>query len=307
MTEYLNKVYEVKKNFDKLVQNTDLEIIKIYEEATMEVSKKMQKYSKTSSTYKFHKQVLRELEKMRYDLKLKLKLVYEQSLNNASSLGEKNTLLALEQVFKGTNLKVEQHLKNKFFAISNETVKQMVAGKYYNDELTLDDRIWQLTKENVKRIDKLIQINIAKGANARELQKVLDRFARPEKRLINHKPLLDKMYKNYSYQARRLARTSLTHAYSESLKRTAAANPFCLGIRWNVSLAHETRQVKRYGPDVCTEYNNKVYEFNKVPIQHPNCMCFFTQEIQDIKKSREELISWIKGEKNPKLDNLIDR
>lgn len=70
-----------------------------------------------------------------------------------------------------------------FTQLPSNITKRLISGNYYNDGKTLDKRIWDITNKNAKDIDTLIKANVAKGANARELAKELDKYINPYKKL----------------------------------------------------------------------------------------------------------------------------
>lgn len=108
------------------------------------------------------------------------------------------------------------------------------------------------------------------------------------------------MNKSISYQAQRLARTSITHSFSETTIENAKNNPFNLGIKWNLSASHSFRMHGK--TDICDDYDGRIFRSNEVPLQHPNCLCYFTEENEDINKTIKELKAWSNGENNEKLD-----
>ena len=134
------------------------------------------------------------------------------------------------------------------------------------------------------------------------------------KKILKQNYVVKGMDRNISYQATRLARTSLKHAFDESYRRTAGANPFTKGIKWNLSPSHHDRQVKKWGKDICDVYATQndynlgvgVFPADKLPISHPNCLCNLTTETTDLKDARKELADWVKGGKNEKLDAWME-
>ena len=81
-------------------------------------------------------------------------------------------------------------------------------------------------------------------------------------------------------------------------------NPYVEAMHWNLSSQHYERQVKHFGEDECDDYaNQNDYELgtgnfpkNKVPIPHPQCLCYttcvITKSLDDIGR---ELGQWIRG------------
>src|SRR3712207_8740436 len=100
------------------------------------------------------------------------------------------------------------------------------------------------------------------------------------------------MSSKVSYQAQRLARTSITHSFAETTIENAKNNPFNIGIKWILSASHYEKQVKRHGPDICDEYADKIFKPKDVPLQHPNCACYLlrSEEHTSELQSRQYLV-----------------
>ncbi|MFR3483130.1 MAG: hypothetical protein ACLTXL_06365 [Clostridia bacterium] len=71
------------------------------------------------------------------------------------------------------------------------------------------------------------------------------------------------------YNAQRLARTAVTHAYQLSLQRSTRDNPFVRGYRWHSSNSG------RVCP-LCRKQDGTVFEKVICPLDHPNGMCVVT-------------------------------
>lgn len=309
MNNYQKRVRETRKDFLKLAKNTERKIIKIYSNAAKELEEKLKIVKAGSLEERYVSSMKKELDNYVKELRKELKKQTNESIKKASDLAAGIQIGFFDDV-------LEQNLnatfKKMFSTIADETVKQMVAAGYYKDGKTLDTRLWNLTQKNAEDIESLITTNIAKGSNSRELAKLLNKYINPEKILKQHY-VVKGMDKNISYQAVRLARTSLKHAFDESYRRATEANPFAKGIKWNLSSSHYERQVKKYGPDICDIYANQndynlgigVFPPDKLPISHPNCLCPLTTVTVDIKDARKELIDWVNGRENETLDNWM--
>ncbi len=108
------------------------------------------------------------------------------------------------------------------------------------------------------------------------------------------------------YYAKRVAQTSINHAYHLAGMEAAKQNPFCEAIHWQLSASH-----KIY--DICDEYARNdeglgLGNFDKrlLPLPHANCMCSQYQVLtQSLDKCANELRAWLDGEQNAKLDNAF--
>lgn len=311
MSTYSQRVKEGRKQFLKLVLEQEKEILDIYEEAAKQIQYMLSKAKAggLSSRYlsELDKSINQYLSELRNSLTSSIKDGIEASAQIASAvqLSYFDSISPREDILATFN--------KMFSQLPTSVLKQVIGGNYYADGKTLNNRIWDLTSKNAKDIDTLIKINVAKGVNARELAKQLDAYIDPNKR-IEAKTIEAGMSKNISYQAQRLSRTSLTHAHNESYIQGAKMNPFCRGMKWNLSPSHYERQVKRWGRDICDEYARRdnyargqgVYPADKYPVAHPNCLCYPTQENAPVERAREEIIGWLNGGSNAHLDRWVD-
>lgn len=301
MNEYQKRVLEGRKEFLKLAQRQEKELLKIYEEASRHVSYKLSKAKPGGLTSRYLNELNKSIDRYILELRTNLSKSVKEGMEASSQIASAVQLSYLDAIVPTEDIK--STFNKMFTQLPTNITKQLISGKYYSDGLTLDQRLWNITKKNASDIDTLIKINVSKGANARELAKELDEYINPLRR-ITPKTLEAGMSKKISYNAQRLARTSLTHANTEAYIQGSKMNPFCQGLKWNLSPSHSTRMHGK--TDICDEYAGKVFKPNEVPIQqHPNCLCFFTQENIPIERAREELIEWVNGSSNKKLDNWL--
>lgn len=298
MNEYLKRVLESRKQFLELTRNQEKELLQIYVDMANQLNHEI-KLSRTSVSERHLKELYKFIEPHIITLDKRLNRVIKENIKTSSQIACAVESSYYETIAEDNQLRL---LFNKsIIHTSSVIVKKLINGNYYADGKTLDMRIWNLTQNNAKDIDKLIKINIGRGANARKLAEQLDCYINPFKTL-DAKTLETGMNKSISYQAQRLARTSITHSFSETNIENAKENPFNIGIKWNLSSSHYERQVKRWGPDMCDDYAGRVFKPEEYPIPHPNCLCYPTNVNVPVEKASEELKAWTNGVKNEKLD-----
>ncbi|MDU6337087.1 MAG: hypothetical protein E6594_15035 [Clostridium sporogenes] len=311
MNEYQKRVLEGRLQFLKLVQKQEKELLNIYAEASKQISYKLSRTKPGGITARYLSELDKSITKYVLELRNNLSRSIKESIESSSQIASAVQLSYFDMIVPKEDIR--STFNKMFTQLPSNITKQLISGNYYSDGKTLDQRLWNITKKNSKDIDTLIKINIAKGANARELAKELDSYINPYKR-IDSKTLEAGISKNISYQAQRLSRTCLTHANTETYIQGSKMNPFCRGLKWNLSPSHYERQVSRHGEDICDEYatqNNYelgvgIYPADKYPVAHPNCLCYPTQENIPVEKARDELITWVNGGNNPKLDKWLE-
>ena len=302
MNLYKQKVLEARRKFLKLNNQQEKELLNIYIELAKELSSEIS-LCRTSSSKKYLCEIEEMVQVYINELNIKLSKVLKDNIEISSQIASATELAYYYSITN--NLKLKTIFNKSVVSTSANTVKKLIQGEYYADGKTLDHRIWNITNKNAKDIDTLIKVNVAKGANSRKLAKQVDRYVNPLKR-TEAKTFVSGMNFNVSYQAQRLARTSITHSFAETTIENAKNNPFNIGIKWNLSASHYERQVKRHGPDICDDYDGRIFKPNDVPLQHPNCLCYFTEENEDIDKVIKELKEWSNGKPNIKLDEWYE-
>lgn len=123
-------------------------------------------------------------------------------------------------------------------------------------------------------VDRLVNRVILQGGSWQELSRRAGPLIRPE------------TLGGVSYAAKRLARTELNNAFHESSKAVSAANPYMIGMRWNLSNSHP-----HFPPlEVCELLSRGhspgkprgVYAPGSVPEKpHPQCLCYVTSVPMD--------------------------
>lgn len=303
MSLYHQKVLEGRKKFLKLTLKKEKEILSIYEEAAKDISERLSKAKAGSLNQRYLTELQKSVKQYTKELRQELSKSIGEGINASSEIAANVQLSYFE------SMDLEEDLlstfRKMFTQLPIKVSDTMVNGNYYKDGLTLNQRIWNITKRNGKDIDRIIKVNIAQGRSAGELAKQLDEYINPNKRL-NQRTRIPGINKSISYNSARLARTSMTHANTESYIQGLYMNPFCTGLKWNLSSSHYSRQVAKWGEDICDEYAEKVFKPEEYPVAHPNCLCYSTQELEDTDKARDELIRWVKGEDNPKLDKWLN-
>lgn len=300
MSEYKDRVLQARNEFIKLNFEQEKELFKIYNDAGDRLVGKI--LNMTDSRTKIHNiETYKIINEYRTELFHNLNKTIENNIYKSADI-QKGVQLSFVDVI-APNVKINEALKRTVTKISSDSVKQLIAGEYYKDGKTLSKRLWNITGNNGNKIDTIIKENIAKGANVKELAKELNKYVNPKNR-ITPKTFQDGLGgDNISYQARRLARTSITHAQTETMIQNAKLNPFCKGLKWNLSASHFSRMHGKR--DECDDYNGRTYKAEEVPLQHPNCLCYFTEVLEEFDKCVESMKDWSSGKRNPDIDEWI--
>ncbi|APM40490.1 exonuclease SbcC [Clostridium kluyveri] len=301
MNEYEKRVLQARKEFIALNFQQEKELFNIYKNAGDKLIDEI--LSMPDSRTRNHKiEQYKIINEYRAELYYKLSKTIENNIRKSSDIQKGVQLSFVDMISpdEATN----KALKRTITKVSSDTVRQLIAGNYYKDGKTLSRRLWNITGDNGSKVDMIIKANIAKGANVKKLAAELEKYVNPKNR-ITPKTFADGLGgDNISYQARRLARTSITHAQTETLIQNAKKNPFCKGLKWNLSASHSARMHGRM--DICDEYNGKVFKPEDLPLQHPNCLCYMTEVIEEFGKCIETMKDWSKNKVNSQIKSNID-
>lgn len=194
----------------------------------------------------------------------------------------------------------------------DDVLTQLLSGSFYKDGKGLSERIWGAGQEFQNDVTYLIERGIAEHRSAYELARDLEQYVKPSaKRDFDWGKVYPHLRgKKVDFNAQRLARTSINHAYFLSNVKTCQRNPFVTAMHWALSPEHEERQIRPYGPDECDEYaahDEGLGEGNwkpeEIPTPHPLCLCEQYGVIpQSLEEIGAEIGDWIAGAPNARLD-----
>lgn len=231
-----------------------------------------------------------------------------------------------------------------FVYVPDSIVRNIVNGTIYQKGWSLSNAIWGHTKNFNEKITNIVARGTAQGKGALEIAKDLERFVSPteakESRIIrswvyrkdengnwiyeknpdgtikhdeNGVPIRKKFSETYfpgrvDYNAQRLARTMISHAYQQSFEAVNRNDPFVIGYRWVTSNFHgrvceicrEREETDQYG------LGTGVFPKDELPLDHPNGMCTFEAVIpDDMETIATRLADWY--EHGPGYDPELDR
>lgn len=301
MNTYQQAVLKARKQFLRLNKSQEKELLNLYTELAKQLESDISKCRTTSKELylkKLHNIVVANIRDMHGDLK---KIVTDNIITS-SEIASSADYAYYEAITKDTGLLTT--FNSMILSTREKTVKKLIQGKFYKDKTSLSQRLWNLENNNIKSIDIAIKTNVLRGANARELAKNLEKYVNPKKRLEIKTDAVG-FNKDISYNASRLARTSITHSFSETMINNAMNNPFNKGLKWNLSASHSARMHGK--TDMCDDNAGKVFAPEEIPLQHPCCLCFFTEENISISEASKRLKVWSEGAEDKDLDKWYEK
>lgn len=189
----------------------------------------------------------------------------------------------------------DEDIHNAFSYVPDQIIRNITSGNVYQDGWTLSGAIWGYNKRTQEDLNKIISIGTAQGKSAveiaRELEQYVDPSARKSAKTIQSwrydkvgNKIKDSVYfGKIDYNALRLARTLISHAYQQSFENVNRNDPFVVGYRWLTSKFHgrvceicrARAETDQFGLGV------GVFPKDQLPLDHPNGMCTFEAVIPD--------------------------
>lgn len=183
----------------------------------------------------------------------------------------------------------DEDIHNAFSYVPEQVVSNIINGNVYQDGWTLSGAIWGYNKNVQEKINKIISIGTAQGKSAYEIAKELEQYVNPSARKHSKtisswrydregNKIKDKVYfGKIDYNALRLARTLISHAYQQSFENVNRNDPFVIGYRWLTSNFHgrvceicrDRAETDKFGLGI------GVFPKDQLPLDHPNGMCTF--------------------------------
>lgn len=299
--DYLRLCEEAQKKKLKLAKKQEQQIKQIYNDMYKNLSKKLNKVNPGSLTEKYLEELQKELAKEIKNLNKKVEKVIKNNIEKSSELANNVQLDFFISINDKYDLDLGPTFSSMFSNIPKAAMNEILFGTAYKDRKGLSERIWQYTKKFDKDIDYIIAEGIANKKSTYEIAKDLEKYVNPKA----SKPWdWGKVYPNSSkkidYNAQRLARTAVNHAFQQAQKRSCEKNPYVTGIKWLTSNSHRTCEL-------CNNRNGTIYKVNEVPLDHPNGLCTTVPEIpMSLEEIGTELRVWIDGESNSKLDKWFE-
>lgn len=279
-----------------ITKKQEVEISKLYHQVYLNLKKQMdalplQGEGTTSQSLK--KTYLNKLIKQ---LKVEYKSLGE-GLEKQIKKGMKDTSSSVVQANDDWLQKVGIKIEGAYSFVPGDIVALVSTGKLYGGGWTLSKAIWGESQKHAHDIDTIVASGIATNRSAYDIAKDLEKYVNPSaKKEWDWSKVYPGTSKKVDYNAQRLARTMVSHAYQQSLLASTKYNPFVKGYRWRS--AHSDRTC-----ELCNDRDGQLYSANDLPLDHPNGMCTFIAELtEDMSSIANRLGDWANGGNDPELD-----
>lgn len=297
--DYLRLCQEAQDKKLNLAKKQEQQIKQIYNDMYKNLSKKLNKVNPDSLTKRYLEELQKELAKEIKIIHTKVEKVIKKNTEKSTNLANNVQLDFFMQINEQYSLNMKDTFSSMFSKIPKAAMDEILHGTAYKDRKGLSGRIWKYTKKFNKDIDYIVTEGIANKKTAYEIAKDLEKYVNPNaKKDWEWKKVYPNSSKKVDYNAQRLARTAVNHAFQQAQKRSCEKNPYVTGIRWVSAGIHG-----RTCP-VCSDRDGQLFKVNEVPLDHPNGLCTTIPEIpMSFDEIGTELRYWIDGELNSKLDS----
>lgn len=218
----------------------------------------------------------------------------------------KNTMQHVSEITVEKYLsEINFSLKAAYAHVPNDVITNIITGNLYKNQngenWEFSKAIWGNYSSTTGEIAKIVQLGIAQNKSAYEIAKDLEKYVNPKaKKPWDWSKVYPNTRKKIDYNAQRLARTMVSHAYQQSIVDCSKINPWVYGIEWRSALTERTCEI-------CEKRHGQVYSPNNIPLDHPNGLCTYIMVFsKDPKAIADDIADWINGKEDTAIDNYAE-
>lgn len=286
------------KSVSELTTEDSRAIRKLYEDLTKQIQKEVERLSNKNdptATDSLKKLQLKDLQKSLNNNLKEINRKTQNIIKNGMTNAAQNVVNQGNSWLNSIGI----NIKTSYANVPQDVVANIISGRLYGNDWEFSKRIWGDYNKSKGDISYIVAKGIAENKSTYEIAKDLEKYVNPNAR----KPWdWGKVYpgtkKVIDYNAQRMARTMINHAYQQSVIEISKDNPFVSGIQWKAAFAKTTCEI-------CESRNNVIYPVNSVPLDHPNGKCTFIAVInKSYKEIADDLANWVNGEENEGIDKF---
>ena len=211
----------------------------------------------------------------------------------------------MTEVFQATGVDAKAFAQNfglsiqgAYSHVPTEIVRAVASGQLYEGNWTLSRALWLNTVETQRDVQNIVAKGILENRSAYDIAKDLEKYVNPDARKDwDWSKVYPGTRKVIDYNAQRLARTMVSHAYQQAFVRTTQKNPFITKYEWRAAETERTCQL-------CLDRDGQYFAKDDLPLDHPNGMCTFLAVIEDdFNTIADRLADWANGNEDSALDD----
>lgn len=187
-------------------------IMKLFEEVRKDLSRKVKEMGNTKSD-RLQKIVLSDAIE---SLNGNIKELYEKLEGQIESAMLDVCIKSIEAEQQYFKLNFGLQFGKSYMSIPTSVVNDIRNGKIYNEKWYLSDAIWRDQKSKLDEINYIISKGVAEGKSTYDIAKDLEQYVDPTaKKDWAWSKVYPGTAKRIDYNAQRLARTAISHAYEQ--------------------------------------------------------------------------------------------
>lgn len=188
-------------------------------------------------------------------------------------------------------------IEGAYSHVPADIVQSVISGQLYTGNWSLSRALWLNTKETQQDVQSIVAKGILENRSAYDIAKDLEKYVNPDARKDWE---WSKVYpgtrKVVDYNAQRLARTMVSHAYQQAFVRTTIKNPFITQYQWQAAATERTCEI-------CMERDGQLFDKDALPLDHPNGLCTYLAVMEgSMEDVADRLADWVHGNEDPELD-----
>lgn len=280
----------------KLDSETAKKIKSLYEEVAKNLEYKLSyvDLSKVSGGMQqyYLESMQKEVEKSIDNIDKKLQSVIKSAAKSSGELviTAQNTIMS----------KAGLTLKGAYGYVPEQIVENLISGSLYKGNWSLSKSIWKSGRKVKSDVQSVVAKGLAENKPIKNISDDLVKYLKPSaKKPWDWGKVYPGVTTKVDYNAQRLARTMVQHAYQQAMVQSMKYNPFCKGVIWHSVFAHGRTC------ELCQERDGITYTLAKLPLDHPNGLCYFEPALDDMNTIADSLADWAQGKPNQGIDDYI--
>ena len=282
----------------ELSQKAQKKILRIYKQSAKDMGKRLSELKMVNPSDSLKQVYLKNtLEDLNKSIDI-LGRVVKNEITLASIQSGQIAVDAQNAFMKSAGLT----LRGAYSYIPREQVSLIASGKLYGKGWGLSKAIWNTDKKTKADLEKIVAKGLAENKPIKNIANDLERYVKPEaKKPWNWSKVYPGTAEKVDYNAQRLTRTMIQHAYQTSLVQSMMYNPFCKGVIWYSAGIHG----RTCG--ICLDRDGQIFPLRNLPLDHPNGLCYFEPALDELNAIGDRLANWANGTEDEALDMYAAR
>lgn len=287
-------------------------IARLYEKAAEDMASRAANARTGSLTETYAIQLTRSLRERSRELWAQVSEAAQGSMTTAAHRGVGVQTSFLEDAGRIAGIDLKPDIRRVFGSTPDAAVAHVIRGGVYGGSApALSKRIWNNAALQGGQIEEIIAQAVTKGESPIKLAKALEAYLKPD--IIQPDDWND-IYEipftlKVDYNAKRLAVTSMRHAFWGATIAAAHDNPYAEFFHWELTPAHVIFDIC----DAHAEHDEGLgtgnYPIDAAPLPHPWCTClWYVDSHKSLEQIGRELKDWAEGRRDdPVLDEGFGR